>query len=56
MVLMNLSAGQKWRCRHREQIYEHRMVGRRGWDEQREYHRNIYTAICKIDNQWELAV
>ena len=21
MVLMNLSAGQQWRCRHREQTY-----------------------------------
>ena len=37
MVLMNLSAGQQWRCRHRKQTAEH-MRGRRGWDELREEH------------------
>ena len=30
MVLMNLFAGQQWRCRHREQTYGHSR-GRRGW-------------------------
>ena len=32
MVLMNLSAGQQWRCRLRKQTCGHR-AGRRGWDE-----------------------
>ena len=35
MVLMNLFAGQRWRCRHGEQTCEH-SGGRRGWDELRE--------------------
>jgi len=35
MVLMNLSAGQQWRCRHREQTCGH-SGGMRGWDELRE--------------------
>ena len=35
MVLMNKSAGQQWRCRHREQIYVSRK-GRRGRDKLRE--------------------
>ena len=37
MVLMNLFAGQRWACRHREQTYGHGDgVRRRGWDEWRE--------------------
>ena len=54
MVLTNLFAGQQWRCRHREQTYEHNR-GRRGWDEWRG-RENIYTTIRKIDSQWEFAV
>ena len=34
MVLMNLSAGQQWRCRRREQICGH-SGGRREWDKQK---------------------
>ena len=37
VVLMNLFAGQQWKCRHREQCYEHN-EGKRGWDELREEH------------------
>ena len=33
MVLMNLSAGQQWRHRHREQIYGPGVGRRRRWDE-----------------------
>ena len=40
LVLMNLSAGQQWRCRHREQTCGH-TGGRRGWDTQREQHGNL---------------
>ena len=54
-VLMNLFAGQQWRCRHREQPCGH-AVGRRRWDERREQHGNVYTTICKIDGQWEFAI
>ena len=36
MVLMNLFAGQQWRCRHREQTYECGAGGRKWWDEWRE--------------------
>ena len=35
MVLMNLSAGQQWRHRHREQMCGHSR-GRRTWDELKE--------------------
>ena len=37
MVLMNLFAGQQWRCRHREHTCGYRR-GRRGCDELREQH------------------
>ena len=30
--------------------------GRRGLEELREQHGNIYTAICKINSKWEFAV
>ena len=42
MVLMNLFAQQQWRCRHREQTYGHRVVGRRGWDEWIKWHGNTH--------------
>ena len=35
MVLRNLSTGQQWRCRHREQTFEHSW-GERSWDDFRE--------------------
>ena len=31
-------------------------IRRRGWDEQREQHGNIYTTIYEIDSQWEFAL
>ena len=53
MVLMNLFAGQQWRCTHRGQSYGHgEQGGRRGWDRGREYHGGIYIIICK----WKLAL
>ena len=45
-VLVNLSAGQQWKRRHREQTCGH-SGGRRGWDEWREQHGNIDTTVCK---------
>ena len=51
MVPMNLSAGQPWRCRHREQTYGH-SGGRRGRDECREQHGHIYSTICKTGRHW----
>ena len=56
MVPKNLSAGQQWRNRHREQTYGHsgRRGGRRG-DVWREY-LEIYNSIREIDHQWELGV
>ena len=39
MVLMNLFAGQQWRCRHRKQTCGH-SGGKKGWDELREYTRH----------------
>ena len=51
MVLMNLFAGQQWRCRHGGQTYGHGPGGeRREWDEWRELHGSIYTTICKTDS------
>ena len=31
MVLMNIFAGQEWKCKCREQTFKH-SGGRRGWD------------------------
>ena len=55
MVLKNLSAGQQWRNRHREQTYGQ---GERGGEGEmyRESTMEIYITICKIDSQWEFAV
>ena len=55
MVLMNLSIGQQWRCRHREQSFGH-SLGERRWDNLWEQHWNIYITVCKVDSQWEFAV
>ena len=35
--MVNLFAGQQWRCRHREQTFGH-SGGRREWDKLRKYH------------------
>ena len=43
MVLMNLLAWQQWGGRHGG----HGGWERRGWDEWREYHRNIHTTSVK---------
>ena len=43
----NLFAGQQWRHRHREETCGH-SGRRRGWDELREQHGNIYIIICEI--------
>ena len=57
MVLMNLLAGQQWRCRPRAQIGRHGGGrGRRGWEKWAEQHENIYTTICKVERQWEFAI
>ena len=37
MVLMTLSAGQQWRCRHRQQTYGFSR-GRREWDKLKACH------------------
>ena len=55
MVLMNLFAGQQWRYRCREQTSGHSW-GRRGREELRKWHWNIYVSRCKIDTQWEFAI
>ena len=55
MVLMNLFAGQQWRCKHREQTCGHN-GRRREWDKLREQHGKIYITICKIDSKWECGV
>ena len=44
-VLMNLFAGQQWRCRHRQQIYRHEVVEWGRWErgeESRDTHRLLY--------------
>ena len=42
MVVMNLSAGQQWRRRHREQTCGHNGGEKRRWDELRESHANLH--------------
>ena len=55
MVLKNLSAGQQWRNRHREQTYGQ---GERGGEGEMygESTMEIYITICKTDSQQEFAV
>ena len=51
MLLMNLFAGHHWRGGKREQTCGY-SGGRRGWDELREKHGNMYITMCKTDSQW----
>ena len=55
MVPKNLSAGQQWRNRHREQTYGH---GEREGEGETygESNMETYITICKIDSQQEFAV
>jgi len=55
MVLKNLSAGQQWRNRHREQTYGHRERGGEG-EMYGESNMETYIIICKTDSQREFAV
>ena len=49
MVMMNLFAGQQWRCRHREQTYGHGGVGgaagRKKWVGLMESSMETYTKV-----------
>ena len=53
MVGMNLTAGQQWRHRHREQTCGH-SKGRRGWDRLREQRGNTCITVCKIREPFNL--
>ena len=55
MVLVNLSAGQQWRCRHRKQTCGHSGGGRE-WDELREQHGDICIIVCEMDSQGGFSV
>ena len=50
-----LRAGQQRRQRHKAQIFGH-SGRRRGWDDLKQWHWNIYITMCKIDSQWEFGV
>ena len=56
MVLMNLSSGQQWRKRHREQTYGHRGGEEREGKKYGESHVETYITICKTDSQRAFAV
>ena len=55
MVLMILFSGEQRRHRHNGQIFGH-SGERRGWDDLKEQHLNIYITTCEIDSQWEFAI
>ena len=55
MVLKNLSTGQQWRNRHREQIYGHGERGKEG-EMYGKSNMETYSTICKIDSQGDFAV
>ena len=55
MVLKNLSTGQQWRNRHREQTYGHGERGEEG-EIYGKSNMETYITICKIDSQREFAV
>ena len=50
MVLKNLSTGQQWRNRHREQIYGHGERGKEG-EMYGKSNMETYITICKRDSQ-----
>ena len=52
MVLTILFAGWQRRHRHKEWTCRHR-ERRRGWDDLRGEHRNIYITTWETDSQWE---
>ena len=53
-VLMNLSTGQQWRCRHREQTCGH-SGGRRGWNWIKSSVETYSLPYVKLDSQWKFA-
>ena len=55
MVLMNLFAGQQWRCRQRDQTVDTVGEGKRGKNGKSNTEKTCIT-ICKIDSQLEFAV
>ena len=54
MALMNLFAGQQWRCRHRRQTADTEREGEGGANG--ESSRNTCITVGNIDRQWEYAV
>ena len=55
MTPLCLSAGQQWRCRHREQTGG-QSRGRRDWDAHCRV-QETYTLPCvKLESQWEFAL
>ena len=55
IIPMNLTAGQQWRCRHREETCAHRGEGEGGmsWESTIETYILPY---AKLDSQWEFPV
>ena len=55
MVPKNLSEGQQWRNRHREQTYGH---GERGGEGEMYGENNMetYITVCKTNRQWEFGI
>ena len=54
MVLMNLLAWQRWRCRHRADLWKQ-------WEKERvgeveDYNENIHITKYKIESQWDFAM
>ena len=50
---MNLSTGQQWRRRHREEACGP-SGGWREWDELREQRGNIRIIVCEMGSRWGL--
>ena len=55
MILMNLFAGQQWKCRHVEKRIVH-TVGEGEGGRYGETNMETYITKCKIDSQWEFVV
>ena len=56
MILMNLSAGQQQRHRHREKTVDMGRWGKETVDKWREQCGNMHITICTTASQWEFAV
>ena len=55
MAVKNLFTGKQWKNRQREQTFRHGESGAEG-EMYGKSNMETYITMCKIDNQWEIAL